>query len=162
MNTLTKRTWPIVALALAGFVFAGGAANRYWMEKRNDSLRQRVDSLQKKCDAEQTKYAASHGPTHSGPPPTPEEQDQYRTKNGRLILPPIGIGTWPQSSCDAQDEIIWTVNTMAANAQRASNQWPTKAAALLAILSVLPWAWYFMLRRIAELRDARTGKPPTP
>lgn len=33
-------------------------------------------------------------------------------------------------------------------------------AAIVAILGALPWAWYFLLRRIAELRAAIGGNPP--
>ena len=42
----------------------------------------------------------------------------------------------------------------------ASEKWPRVAAAIVAILGALPWAWYFLLRRIAELRAAIGGKPP--
>lgn len=42
----------------------------------------------------------------------------------------------------------------------ASEKWPRVAAAVIAILGALPWAWYFLLRRIAELRAAIGGTPP--
>ena len=37
-------------------------------------------------------------------------------------------------------------------------RWPYAAATLVALLSGLPWAWYFLLRRIRELRDVIAGK----
>jgi hypothetical protein len=43
----------------------------------------------------------------------------------------------------------------------ASEKWPPVAAAVIAILGALPWAWYFLLRRIAELRAAVSGNPPS-
>jgi hypothetical protein len=42
-----------------------------------------------------------------------------------------------------------------------SKRWPMQAAAVIAILGALPWAWYFLLRRIAELRAAFGGNPPS-
>jgi hypothetical protein len=43
----------------------------------------------------------------------------------------------------------------------ASEKWPHVVAAIIAILGALPWAWYFLLRRIAELRAAISGHPPS-
>jgi hypothetical protein len=37
---------------------------------------------------------------------------------------------------------------------------PIPAAVLLTILSAVPWLWYFLLRRIVELRNAIGGKAP--
>jgi hypothetical protein len=34
-------------------------------------------------------------------------------------------------------------------------------AAIIAVLGALPWVWYFLLRRVAELRAAAGGNPPT-
>lgn len=33
-------------------------------------------------------------------------------------------------------------------------------AGVVAVLSAIPWAWYFLLRRISELRSAFAGNPP--
>ena len=38
--------------------------------------------------------------------------------------------------------------------------WPLSAALLVLGFSAMPWLWYFLLRRIAELRAAISGKPP--
>lgn len=40
----------------------------------------------------------------------------------------------------------------------SSSEWLFFLAALVLLLSAIPWAWYFLLRRIRELRDAITGK----
>lgn len=44
----------------------------------------------------------------------------------------------------------------------ASRDWPIPAALFVLGVSVLPWLWYFLLRRIAELRAAIVGNPPKP
>lgn len=49
------------------------------------------------------------------------------------------------------------------NAQRAaqaSQSWPIPASLILIGIGSAPWLWYFLLRRIAELRSAISGKPP--
>jgi hypothetical protein len=49
------------------------------------------------------------------------------------------------------------------NAQQAvaaSETWPIPAALVLLGIGATPWLWYFLLRRIAELRSAIAGKPP--
>jgi uncharacterized membrane protein len=43
---------------------------------------------------------------------------------------------------------------------RSSEKWSRVTAAVIAVLGALPWAWYFLLRRIAELRAAIGGNPP--
>jgi hypothetical protein len=40
----------------------------------------------------------------------------------------------------------------------ASESWPYILAAGVLVFSGLPWTWYFLLRRIRELRDAIIGK----
>lgn len=45
-------------------------------------------------------------------------------------------------------------------ATRASQSWPIPAALILLGIGTVPWLWYFLLRRIAELRSAIGGKPP--
>lgn len=39
-----------------------------------------------------------------------------------------------------------------------SERWPYVLAAGVLVFSGVPWAWYFLLRRIRELRDAISGK----
>ena len=39
-----------------------------------------------------------------------------------------------------------------------SKKWPYAIAAAIFIFSLLPWFWYFLLRRIKELRNAIMGK----
>jgi hypothetical protein len=39
-----------------------------------------------------------------------------------------------------------------------SESWPTPVAVAILFFSCVPWVWYFLLRRISELRDAIIGK----
>jgi hypothetical protein len=41
---------------------------------------------------------------------------------------------------------------------QAWGNWPSWVAIVIAVMSCLPWLWYFFLRRIRELREAITGK----
>lgn len=38
--------------------------------------------------------------------------------------------------------------------------WPLWCATILLILAAIPWLWYFLLRRISELRAAISGRAP--
>ena len=56
---------------------------------------------------------------------------------------------------DSQSEI-----RRAYDAARASRKWPMPVALALVCLGTVPLLWYFLLRRIAELRAAVAGNPP--
>jgi len=47
-----------------------------------------------------------------------------------------------------------------AEAYHDAGFWYFLAAPAIALAGVLPWAWYFLLRRVAELRASVAGKPP--
>lgn len=44
------------------------------------------------------------------------------------------------------------------NNSRSSRKWPYVVATFVFVLSAVPWTWYFLLRRIREIRDAVAGK----
>jgi hypothetical protein len=48
----------------------------------------------------------------------------------------------------------------AVDAERYQNpiEWPYVLSAVILITSMLPWCWYFLIRRIRELSDAIRGK----
>jgi hypothetical protein len=82
-----------------------------------------------------------------------------------------GLAKYPrvQLLCDAKDLVRLEtdsnpstgVQAQIVSAQRAdqdSRGWPYALAAVIIFLSALPWTWYFLLRRIRELRDAILGK----
>jgi hypothetical protein len=75
---------------------------------------------------------------------------------------------WDNESCDPQvlataPDVRWmyadllTADRAAAEARSIPFRF---VALLIAVVSVLPAAWYFLLRRIAELRAAIGGDPP--
>jgi hypothetical protein len=75
---------------------------------------------------------------------------------------------WDNESCDPQvlataTDVRWVYADLLA-ADRAvaeARSVPFRLAALaIAVVSALPWGWYFLLRRIAELRAAIGGNPP--
>jgi len=39
-----------------------------------------------------------------------------------------------------------------------ASDWPVAGSAAIVLLCALPWAWYFLLRRIRELREAIVGR----
>ncbi len=48
----------------------------------------------------------------------------------------------------------------AREAANTSREWPLPISIIVLAAAALPWLWYFLLRRIAELRAAISGKPP--
>lgn len=45
-------------------------------------------------------------------------------------------------------------------ASLAADEAPWFWAGVVAALSAIPWAWYFLLRRLGEIRSALAGNPP--
>lgn len=43
---------------------------------------------------------------------------------------------------------------------QSSYAWPKLVALALVCLGAVPWVWYFLLRRLAEVRRALSGQPP--
>lgn len=105
----------------------------------------------------QTKTPASdeHGPweQYADAPPLPP---------GFVLDSPI-----KPPVCDAAT-LIELGDTTGTQRQIVDAHWATSAAkdqpaffaSLIAGLSLIPWAWYFLLRRLAELRSALSGKAP--
>lgn len=76
---------------------------------------------------------------------------------------------WDYESCEIQKLITvdkgqsYGVHAEILNTHRkaeASKRWPVIGALIVAGLGAIPWFWYFLLRRIAELRLAISGRPP--
>jgi hypothetical protein len=104
------------------------------------------------------------------------EARKERIANGRgadwsgLTVPPWDLGgiVWDNASCDpvtlaTAGEVsgIYAELLEADRTLAASRSWHTGPVAFVVLcLSALPWAWYFLLRRIAELRSAIGGDPP--
>lgn len=75
---------------------------------------------------------------------------------GKLVCDPTELGSLIADSphVGVQAEIV-----AAHEAVQGAEEWNI-IAALMAVVSAVPWAWYFLLRRISELRSAVAGNPP--
>ncbi len=82
-----------------------------------------------------------------------------------LLAPQASDQHWAPPPEDMEDVIACYkkhgVDVGSEAAGSTSENWSHVAAAVIAILGALPWAWYFLLRRIAELRAAISGDPPS-
>ena len=62
---------------------------------------------------------------------------------------------------DREPDLSKGIQSLIVSAQRdvsISGKWYVEVAAAILILTGIPWAWYFALRRIRELRDAISGE----
>ena len=121
----------LVGVLLAALVFGAGKANTLRVES---NLRE----LQDKCieEGNQETLAKSFG--------------------GVLVCDPVAL-----VSLDDGRELSRNIQTQLAATQRElkeSESWSVPAAVVILLLSCLPWAWYFLLRRVKELREAIMGK----
>jgi hypothetical protein len=135
MLRIKRSTWVAIAcLAAAGALLAIEPLNTWRLE-------QRTARLQTQCQAENAKRQKAH----------PSE-------DGWELVPMI---------CDPRqltDVTVPGVQRDIANAYREAwtpvPEWPKPVALVLVAFGLAPWAWYFLLRRIAELRAAIGGNPP--
>ena len=84
-----------------------------------------------------------------------EEQKKqcYAASAASTHLPP-GFTLDSDAACDKRyHKDLWAIGD-------SPWFWLGHFAWVIGTLGVLPWAWYFLLRRIAELRAAIGGKPP--
>jgi hypothetical protein len=79
-----------------------------------------------------------------------------------LYLPPelVCDGAELQSAGPAYLASYQSELLAAHEATTSSKPWPNLIALVLLAIGATPWLWYFLLRRIAELRSAISGKPP--
>jgi len=126
---------------LIGGIFAGVLV--YGIGELNTKrLERRVEELQKVCVAEQQTEAKNQG-TFSAltsiftAKPTCDPVELAKSSGY--------VGVQGQLAAAEQELIRW-------------DNWAPIAAISLAIVGSLPWWWYFLLRRIRELREAITGK----
>lgn len=95
-----------------------------------------VELLQKTCVADGERIAKETGPP-----------------SFRLTCDPVELATSSGTLVGVQQDI--------ATAQRqawAWKQWPVRVSAGVGGLLAVPWIWYFLLRRIRELREAIVGR----
>jgi hypothetical protein len=138
MLRMRRSTWVAIAgLTAAGAVLALGPINTWWLE-------QRTARLQTQCEAENAKRIA--------------EQKAHPSEDGWEY---VGMACDPRQLTDVT---VPGVQRDIADAYRQAwtprPEWPKPVALALIVLGLAPWAWYFLLRRIAELRSAIGGNPP--
>ena len=119
----------IIGLLAGGLIAATGVTNSRRLERR-------IEDLRLKC--------VSDGRKEASRPDYP--------RSWELICDPTELGQGAQSLVGVQQELV--------NEQRALWRWErlTPLAVGIGGVLALPWAWYFVLRRVRELRDAIMGK----
>lgn len=119
----------IVGLLVGGLIAGAGVANSHRLQRK-------IQNLRANCVAE--------GQRDANRPDFPRSWEP--------ICDPMELGRGGQSLVGVQQEL--------ANAQRAL--WLSERLTPIAVgiggVLALPWAWYFVLRRVRELRDAVVGK----
>jgi len=130
---MNKPTKIFIAAAVTGSLLIGGG----WLRTRNLEHRELV--LVTTCKAEDAKAKAA--------------ADPY-AKMGTLVCDPDDLESLEQTA-GIQAEMV-----EAHRAAKASRLAMLVPALVLLCIGAVPWLWYFLLRRVAELRSAVSGKPP--
>lgn len=131
MNGSTKIL--VGGLALAALVLGVGLLNVYRLERR-------ISDLEAACEHQNAK-------------------DKLPGSTDEWALAPM--------VCDSSELYFSDVVGIQADIKKArrdwqeAGSWSASIAVTIAILSVIPWLWYFLLRRLAEILEAIRGKPPT-
>ena len=119
----------IIGIGLGALVAAGGFLNALHLERR-------VDNLSAQCQSQSRQERESPNPPAWG---------------GILVCDPNTL-IKPQdqeSPPGVQGQIIATQQSL----ERA-RRWPLPVGFAIAVIFALPWAWYFLLNRIREFRNA--------
>jgi cell division protein FtsL len=103
------------------------------------NLESKLHSLESKCTNEKVEKAGKQG-----------ELDLSRY--GTLVCDAAELSDLEELK-GIQAQIVQTHNDV-----RSSKKWPYSIAVLVILFSSIPWAWYFLLRRVRELRDVIVGK----
>ncbi len=128
----------IAGLALGGAIAAGGFINTH-------RLQAKLEELRTACIAEGEKEAAVSGSNAA----------LAAKYGGKLLCDPIELSRSNSSSerPGPQEQLVKTQHEL-----RGSEQLPIFVGAAIALLLAVPWTWYFLLRRLKEIREAITGK----
>lgn len=128
----------ITGLALGAAVAAGGVVNTHRLQAKLEELRTACiaeDEKEAKVPGSYTALAAQFG--------------------GKTLCNPVELSLSSNSNelRGLQEQLVTT--------QRAlvdSRQWPIFLGTAIALFLAIPWTWYFLLRRLREIREAITGK----
>ena len=155
----------VIGLAAAAVVLAAGAMNTHRLQDRAEwaSICDLPPPPKNHADIDVLDSWLQAGNVSTGDP----DADAVLAKSGIKTHDAVGAGLAaraagltvrnPVEECYAKYGHVPDAEA----ALRASKSWPPVVAAVIAVLSALPWLWYFLLRRIAELRAAIGGKPPS-
>jgi hypothetical protein len=100
---------------------------------------------------------------------TADQVEQRANKDfpGRKVthLERVVTKTTPFEVCDAkllvgneEHKGIQAQIVQAQNDVMSSKEWPYSIALLVLLFSAIPWGWYFLLRRVQEIRNVIVGK----
>ena len=143
----------LAGLVGAGLVLTAGSLN----ERRLD---RRLAELEKQCQAEPAAPFDSSRPwttAGSTEPANPFDKYDDDFDPATAVLYCDAAGLWYRS-----EELTGIQKTLATTYRDKlqTENWSILAAGLL-VISAVPWLWYFLLRRIGELRAAIRGNPPS-
>jgi len=128
----------IVGLALGVAVAGSGVVNTH-------RLQAKLDELRTICIAEGEKEAM-----------VPGNYAALAAKyGGKSLCDPVELSHSNSGSepSGVQGQLVKTHHELL-----GSEQWPILLGATITLLLAVPWIWYFLLRRIKEIREAITGK----
>jgi hypothetical protein len=125
----------IGGIFVGALIYGLGELNRFRLERR-------VQELQKACVAETEAQAKNRG-TFSA---------LMSIFSGKATCDPVElaksngyVGIQGQLAASERDVLRWA-------------DWPLVVGMAIPLVCCLPWLWYFLLRRIRELREAIVGK----
>lgn len=121
----------LVGASFAALLFAGGKAHTLYLETK-------LDDLLSKCVAESAR------------------ESKAGTLKFELVCDPKDLS---RSRSDKNPLVGVQAELAKVQGQLSdSGEWPLLIALFVVVVSALPWAWYFLLRRIRELRDTIVGR----
>jgi hypothetical protein len=166
--------------ACAALIAAAGFSNTYRLELK-------LHKLESECEkgthdkSEQARLGTlanvtvsfADGASHiyEGVPDgvTPDQVEQRAIKDfgGKKVthLDRVIVKTAPFEVCDAKSLVgteeykgIQAQIVQAQNDAGSAKEWPYFIALLVLLFSAIPWGWYFLLRRVQEIRNVIVGK----
>jgi hypothetical protein len=129
----------LAGVVLAALVVAAGAYNHHRLIRTAANAEAETPKLEAASHACFKRYEADHPHTHPGIP-----LDWLEAEVSQCGNVPSATQIEEQLQADL----------------RRSDYWTRRAAIVVLAVLATPWLWYFLLRRIAELRAAILGNPP--
>jgi hypothetical protein len=144
----------VAGSALAALVAGSGAAMNAVDKKVSraavPAAQARVKELEADCKAESTQQAAAAKAANSPLAGFSLVCDPVYLKND--------VDTAPAGAQKDLGAAQLVLETAIARTNGPSILWPYALAAMIGVFSAVPWFWYFLLRRLAELRQAVLGR----